>query len=152
MTFSQRVVGRIGVTATACIGLVIPDVLAQEPPRPQRIEIPADATTLEGVPTVRIDSAEGSATRRVLEKAEALTNRLTINVVDGQFYWTSRGNRPLRLTSSGEFTYLSSEPGKYIRLTRLNDKISYVEHVDLAFGSVTWWGEVRILVGNGAPR
>lgn len=28
--------------------------------------------------------------------------------------------------------YLSSEPGKYIKLTRVNDKLSYVEHVDLA--------------------
>ena len=54
----------------------------------------------------------------------------------------------LRLSSSGVFTYLSSEPGQYIRLTRLNDKISYIEHVDLGLGSVTWWGELRIAVGK----
>jgi hypothetical protein len=71
-----------------------------------------------------------------------------IRIVDGQYYWASRDNRPLRLQSSGEFTYLSSEPGQYIRFTRMNDRISYVEHVDLAHGSVTWWGELRIVVGK----
>ena len=120
----------------------------QETPRPQRVQIPADATSLEGIPTVRVDSAEGTTTRRVLDNAEASKARLTVSVVDGQFFWTTRDNRLLRLNSSGEFTYLSSEPGQYIRFTRLNDKISYVEHVDLASGSVTWFGELRIVVGN----
>jgi hypothetical protein len=70
---------------------------------------------------------------------------LTIRVVDGQFYWTSRENRPLRLSQSGEFTYLASDPGRYIRFTRLDDQIGYVEHLDAAWGSVTWWGELRIV-------
>ena len=122
--------------------------LAQATPRPQRVEIPAGATVLEGVPTVRIDSAEGTTTRRVPDVAEAAKARLTVSVVDGQFFGTTRGNRLLRLNSSGEFTYLSSEPGQYIRFTRLNDKISYVEHVDLTSGSVTWFGELRIVVGK----
>jgi hypothetical protein len=83
-----------------------------------------------------------------LTAAEASKERLTVTVVNGQFYWTSRGNRPLRLSLSRIFTYLSSEPGQYIRLTRLDDKISYVEHVDLGLGNVTWWGELRIAVGK----
>jgi hypothetical protein len=120
--------------------------LAQDSAHPQKVEIPPAATTLEGIPTVRIESAEGSTTRRVLSAAEAARDRLTVKVVDGQFYWTSRGNRPLRLSSTGAFTYLSSEPGRYIRITRLDDKISYAEHVDVASGSVTWWGELRIVV------
>jgi hypothetical protein len=120
----------------------------QETPRPQRVQIPADATSLEGVPTVRVDSSEGTTTRRVLDTAAASKARLTVSVVDGQFFWTTRDNRLLRLNSSGEFTYLSSEPGQYIRFVQLNDKISYVEHVDLASGSVTWFGELRIVVGN----
>jgi hypothetical protein len=33
-------------------------------------------------------------------------------------------------------------------MTRLNDRVSYVEHVDLASGSVTWWGELRIVIGK----
>lgn len=140
-------VGYLGVVI-GLLGPAPPGSFEQETTQTQRVQIPADATTLEGTPTVRIDSAEGGTTRRILTAAEAAQSRLTINVVDGEYYWTSRGNRPLRLRSSGEFTYLSSEPGKYIKLTRLNDKIAYVEHVDLAFGSVTWWGEMRIVLGD----
>ena len=128
--------------------LAVPSRLGQETPRPQRVDIPTGATALEGIPAVRIDSAEGSTTRRVLDAAEAAKARLTVRVVDGQFYWTTRDNRLLRLNSAGEFTYLSSEPGQYIRFTRLSDKISYVEHVDLTSGSVTWFGELRIVVGK----
>lgn len=120
----------------------------QETAQPQRVQIPADVTSLEGVPAVRVDSAEGTTTRRVLDMAEASKARLTVSVVDGQFFWTTRDNRLLHLNSSGEFTYLSSEPGQYIRFTRLNDRISYVEHVDSTSGSVTWFGELRIVVGN----
>jgi hypothetical protein len=114
--------------------------------QPQKVDIPTTSATLEGIPTVRVDSTEGETTRRVLNAAEAAKERLAVTVKDGTFYWTSRGNRPLRLSSSGEFTYLASEPGQYIRLTRLNDRIAYVEHVDADFGSVTWWGELRIRV------
>jgi hypothetical protein len=127
---------------------VVPSGPGPAMPQPQPVQIPAGATSLEGIPTVRIDSAEGTTTRRVLDPAEATRARLTVSVVDGQFFWTTRDNRLLHLNSSGEFTYLSSEPGQYIRFTRLNDKISYVEHVDLASGSVTWFGELRIVVGN----
>jgi hypothetical protein len=138
------------VTAIAVLSLVALPAHspAQETAQPQKIDIPATATTLEGIPTIRIDSTEGNTTRRLLSTAEAAKDRLTVKVVDGQFYWASRGNRPLQLSSTGAFTYLSSDPGTYIRITRVNDKISYVEHVDMAFASVTWWGELKIAVGK----
>ncbi|OFW07653.1 MAG: hypothetical protein A3I61_17875 [Acidobacteria bacterium RIFCSPLOWO2_02_FULL_68_18] len=120
----------------------------QDPAVPQKVEIPPTATVLEGIPTVRIDSTEADTTRRVLSVADAAKDRLTVTVVDGRFYWRSRGDRPLRLSSTGAFTYLSSEPGTYIKITRVNNRISYVEHVDLGFESVTWWGEMRIVVGR----
>jgi hypothetical protein len=147
MSPSQQVIWTMGALL-ACVSLTVRHTVAQETPRPQPVEIPASATSLEGIPTVRIDSAEGGTRRRVLDPAEAAKARLTVRVVDGQFYWTSRGNRLLHLNSSGEFTYLSSEPGQYIRLTRLNDRISYVEHVDITSGTVTWFGELRIVIGK----
>lgn len=118
-------------------------------PAAQPVEIPRTAT-LEGVPTVRIDSTDASTTRRVLTPAEAAKTPLTVGVRDGQYVWASRHNQPLRAYSSGAYTYLtSSEPGRYIRLTRLNNTIAYVEHVDnKEFGSVTWWGELRIVLGR----
>jgi hypothetical protein len=147
MSPSQQVIWTIGALL-ACVSLTVRHSVGQETPRPQPVEIPASATSLEGIPTVRIDSAEGGTRRRVLDPAEAAKARLTVRVVDGQFYWTSRGNRLLHLNSSGEFTYLSSEPGQYIRLTRVNDRISYVEHVDITSGTVTWFGELRIVIGK----
>jgi hypothetical protein len=135
----------VGV-AIACLAAAASHSPGQEAAQPQKVEIPAGAATLEGIPAVRIDSAEAGTTRRVLSAAEAAKARLAVTIVDGQYYWTNRGNRPLRLSSSGEFTYLSSEPGQYIRITRVKDKISYVEHVDQAYGSVTWWGELRIVL------
>ena len=143
----MHVLGQIGI-AVGCLSLAVPYGFGQEAPQPQRVEIPANATSLEGIPTVRIDSAEGMASRRSLDAAEAAKAGLTVRVVDGQFYWTTRGDRLLHLNTSGEFTYLSSEPGQYIRLTRLNDKISYAEHVDLNSGSVTWFGELKVVIGK----
>jgi hypothetical protein len=138
------------VTAIAILSLAARPARspAQETAQPQKVEIPAAATALEGIPTVRIDSTEEGTQRRVLTAGEAAKNRLNVTVVNGTFYWTSRDNRPLQVSSTGEFTYLSSEPGKYIRITRLNDKLSYVEHVDMGSGSVTWWGELKITVGK----
>jgi hypothetical protein len=148
MRHRQHVIRLIAIAGTAWLGLGTPAAGAQARPTPQRVQIPADVTTLEGVPTVRIDSAEGSVTRRVLTPAEAGKSRLTVRVVDGQFYWASRENRLLHLSQSGGFTYLASDPGTYVKFTRLNDRIAYVEHLDLAFTSVTWWGELRIAVGK----
>jgi len=147
MRFSLRMVGAIGILIAGVV-MTTAHSFGQDATQSKKVEIPPTAATLEGVPTVRIDAAAEGSTRRVLDAAEAAKNRLTVSVVDGQYYWTSRDNRLLRLDSSGEFTYLSSEPGKYIRLTRLNDTIAYVEHLDMGAGSVTWWGELRIVVGR----
>lgn len=121
---------------------------AQEPPR--RVELPVEAAVLEGLPSIKVETGEAVTTRHVLDPAAADRDRLRISVVDGQYYWVSRGNRPLRMNASGAFTYLSSEPGQYVRIARVNDRIAYIEHVDTALGSITWWGELTIVVG--APR
>ena len=147
--FTRGLGGVVGV-AILCVGLAAHDALSQESPPANPVEIPPTVTVLEGTPTVRIDSAEGTSTRHPLDPAEAAKSRLRVSVIDGQYYWTSRENRLLRLNSSGAFTYLSSEPGKYIRFTRVKDRIAYVEHVDVALGSVTWWGELKIVTGGRA--
>lgn len=112
VVLSQLIVRVVGV-AVMCVSLGVPSSTGQEAQRPRPVDIPAGATSLEGIPTVRIDSAEGQTTRRVLDTAEAAKSRLTVRVIDGQFYWATRGNQLLRLNSSGDFTYLSSEPGQY---------------------------------------
>jgi hypothetical protein len=121
---------------------------AQEGPK-DNLGLPRNATALEGVPHVRIDVTQDNASRRDLNAAEAARSQLAIRIADGRFYWTSRGKRLLASTPSGEFTYLSSaEPGRYVRIRRLNDKLTYVEHVDTELGSVTYWGELHVVIGN----
>lgn len=144
----MRGIGAAVGVALLCVGVGVRGAVSQELPPPEGVAIPPTATVLEGVPTVRIDSTEGATTRRLLDQAEADKSRLMVSVIDGQYYWTSRENRPLRVNESGAFTYLSSEPGQYIRFARFNDRIAYVEHLDLAHGSVTWWGELKIVVGQ----
>jgi hypothetical protein len=35
-----------------------------------------------------------------------------------------------------------------VRIRQLRDKLTYVEHVDTDTGSVTYWGELRIVLGK----
>lgn len=119
---------------------------AQKPEQPSSVDVPAGAVALEGTPTVRIDAGEAAATRQVLTTSEAARARLRVEIVDGKYYWTSRGNRRLQLVPSGDYMYLASEPGHYIRITRLNDRLSYVEHVASKSGWVSWWGELKVVV------
>lgn len=127
------------------LGAILPAgvVAAQAPPPGQAVTIPADAE-IEGIPEVRIDTRHGEVTRRVLDRLEADTARLTVSAQDGRLRWTSRDNQALRVETSEASTYLSAGPGRYIRLTRLHDRIVYTEHVELEDGSMTWWGELRI--------
>jgi hypothetical protein len=113
------------------------------------IVLPPNATALEGLPTLRVETTPEATTRRQLDSEEAAASRLSIRIKDGGFYWSSRDDRRLTMTASGEFTYLSStEPGRYVRIRRLNDRLTYVEHLDTRLGTVTYWGELRIVVGQ----
>jgi hypothetical protein len=137
------------VAAIAGIAVTITAVLGQSGASHSSAGIPKDATRLEGVPHVRIETTKDGATRRELDRAEAARSRLTIRIDDGRFYWAGRDDRPLTVTSSGEFTYLlSARPGRYVRFRWFDDTLAYVEHVDMAFGSVTYWGELRIVTGK----
>jgi hypothetical protein len=146
MRFLERSGGFL--TAAAVVIVLTGSVVARQPAQ-REIGVPANAVALQGTPLVRIDTDEGQVTRHQLTGAEIGESRLTINVDHGRYFWTSRGNTPLTLSSSGEFTYLSSsEPGRYVRFRRLNDRITYVEHVDMPQGSVTYWGELRIVLAK----
>jgi len=138
----------IALSAAVVVLTLLTPALAQNAGPPQRVTIPQIAI-LEGVPTVRVDSNADATTRHVLSLKEGAKDPLTIRVRDGQYYWTSHGDRPLKVSESGAYTYLTMGPGTYIRLTNVNGRLTYVEHVDMEErGSVTWWGELRIAVGR----
>ena len=58
-----------------------PAVRAQAP-EPQRVDVPPAATTLEGIPTVRVDATQQGANRRLLDAMEREKNKLTIQKED----------------------------------------------------------------------
>jgi hypothetical protein len=112
-------------------------------------QIPAGTTALEGTPQSRVETSADRTTREALKGDEATRRQLRIRVDNGRFFWSSRHDEPLSLTAAGEYTYLSSnEPGHYVRIRRINDRLTYVEHLDTPVGSVTYWGELRIVLGK----
>ena len=149
MTASHRLIGIVG-TAVVYIGLSSGLGIGSQGQvtQPEGVVIPPTATTLEGIPSVRVDVSEERTTRQLLDSAEAIVNQLTVRVIDGKLYWASRQNELLQLNLANEFTYLSSKPGQYIRMRKLNDRISYVEHIDQESGSVTYFGELRIVLSR----
>ena len=143
---TRGAVARI-VTLLAAPALGASVVLTQVSGQSTDVTVPVNAQALEGLPQVRIDATKDKVMRRELDRAEAAKSRLTIQIVNGRFYWGDRTGVPLTVTKSGSFTYLSStEPGRYIRIQEINDTLSYIEHVDMAFGSVTYWGELRVVL------
>lgn len=147
MTFARLAGVALGTTALALCSLT--PVSAQNPGTPPpALEIPKTATTLEGIPSVRVDLSADNSTRRVLGKDEAAKNKLNIKVKNGQFFWASHEGEPLALNKAGEYTFLSSTPGNYITLRKVNDRITYVEHLDNKGKYITYFGELRIVVGK----
>lgn len=115
----------------------------------QSVDIPANAT-LEGVPTEREESSATATERIALSAQEAEAEGLLISVENGRISWASRGGEPLELRTGDGFTYLTSTrtPGEYIQITRFNDRIAYVEHLDTAAGHVIYRGELSIRLGR----
>lgn len=144
MRFPQQIVAAIGLAG--CLALGAAGAARQAQTTGEKTVIPPNASALEGVPAVRLDAKKDGARRRALDGEEAARQSLKIRVDNGKYFWATRENVPLTLTTAGEFTYLTAEPGQYIRLRRVNDKIEYVEHVDKEWESVTWWGEMRIVL------
>jgi hypothetical protein len=144
MRFPQQIVAVIGLVGCLAVGSA--GAAQQAQTAGEKTVIPPNASALEGVPAVRLDAKKDGALRRALDSDEAAKQALKIRVVDGKYFWATRENVPLTLTTAGEFTYLTAEPGQYIRLRKVNNKIEYVEHVDKEWESVTWWGEMRIVL------
>ena len=135
------------VLAVAIAGLAVPTTGAQSLPQ-QALDLPPQTKSLEGQPRVAVETSPTAATRRVLAAGDALAERLVIRVERNRYFWGS-DPRPLTVQKAGEFIYLSSaEPGKYIRLQKINDKLSYVAHLDQGARSITYWGELRVVIGR----
>jgi hypothetical protein len=148
---TNSIPGRIRGAAMAgmCMAILFAGGLWAQAPAPlQQLGVPETATSLEGQPQVRVETTETGAIRLELDAREAAASRLTITVRNGRLYWGA-DEQPLLVNPAGEFVYLSStQPGRYVRLRRLNDRIAYVEHVDMGQRAITYWGELRVFLGK----
>ena len=134
--------------ALACLSLGAGVAAGQNAGTELALQLPPDASSLEGEPTVRVEANSTAVNRRRLNPREAEANRLKIRFDAERASWTGRDGEALTVANAGEFTYrTTSQPGRYIRIRRLNDRWSYVEHLDAPGGSVTYWGELRIVLG-----
>jgi hypothetical protein len=135
----------------AVLGVAVPALVAGQSASggSSRDTIPSGAVALEGTPQVRVEVTEQDVRRQLLDSKLAAAEALRIDIVGGRYFWASRKGEPLTLVTSGEFTYLmSAEPGRYVRLRKINDRLSYVEHVDFDQRTVTYWGELRIVLAR----
>lgn len=141
----QHTVRRVLLLATLMAGPTS-NSMAQD--IPELVSLPRSATALEGRPAVVVTSGYAGTEKKVLTPQEARKNRLLVTVIDGRFFWASRENRPLELTTSGAFTYLSGDAGSYVKFARFGKKIVYMEHATLFLSTITYWGELDVVTGR----
>jgi hypothetical protein len=141
----QHRIRRVLLLAGLALGVPFPSVAGDIP---ESVVLPTSVTALEGRPTVIVTSDGEGTERRVLTAEEARRNRLRVTVIDGRFFWASRENRPLGLTTSGAFSYLTGGPGSYVKFARYGTRIVYMEHATILLSTITYWGELDVLAGR----
>ena len=96
---------------------------------------------VNGIP-IKKDMSDVEGTQQVdLTKDEGLAYRLVITKKGSEYYWTTRENRELIFSKSGDFySFVDPACGGYIRLAKAEGKWFYMEHVITAFKNITYWG------------
>lgn len=96
---------------------------------------------INGLPVKKVMSDIEGTELVTLSENESLSYRLLITKKDKRFIWTSRGNKELLFNQTGNF-YDFVEPNGlgYIRVSIIDGKCLYMEHLTLAFKNITYWG------------
>lgn len=65
----------------------------------------------------------------------------------GQYFWTSRDNKPMRRTVSGAFVvYTALDGAGYVKCSNAapDSPLDYMEHLHIHFNTLTYWGKSSI--------
>lgn len=106
-----------------------------------------------GLPDVRLSINEGKAIQEEVPPEEKSEYAVVITKEGMDFFWASRGDKPLRRIRSGATTIFLAEDGSgYIRLVddavvggEIGFKYKYTEHLPIVINSVTY-------VGHALPK
>ena len=111
---------------------------------------------LEGVPSARVVTEDGGATRREVLTTEQ-QQEFIVRIVerDGRYFWVSREMTEMARAESGSFiTYHALNGSGYVKVLALHvrrlvdqlpqserrQQVRYIEHLSLGFGTFTYIG------------
>jgi hypothetical protein len=116
---------RVSVVGVLAMVLALPAIAPAQEAVPSRTAAPrAGAVSLQDLPRVRIDDAEGASRSRVA--------------------YARKAKRP----GPDAYIFLSSTPGSYRRATPLTKRLSYVEQLERSQRYVTFQAGLRVAVGK----
>ena len=117
--------------------------------------ISADDALFVGLPLLRVSEGGTSRSTEALQLSEAKKWTCSIEERRGNYFWTSREDKPLSRHRSGAFlTFAAIDGSGYVRMidpSMLHDlpslepaetRFEYVEHLLLGLSSVTYYGKM----------
>jgi hypothetical protein len=112
----------------------------------------AQVLVLNGLPSSKVESSSAETKREVLPQSKQLESRVLITKEGGNYFWASRGNRPLVYRSSGVVhVFVEAGGAGYIEVIDQNalpepmrakdaPRILYKEHIRSMLTTITYWG------------
>ena len=96
---------------------------------------------LNGTPIIQSKGNPEESNNKQLSESQRNEYRLLITKDGDKYFWTTRKNRPLIKTQSGDIS-IFLEPGGsgYIRVSEREGQILYLEHMAYGFQTVNYWG------------
>lgn len=113
------------------------------------LSIPAMAANeatvvLRAKPSSMVTSGPDRTDRELLSEPLTSKNAVLIVKKGNRFFWATRENRELFYNLSGMFhIFVDIRSGAYVKITRSEYGCSYMEHVHLHLGTITYWGETK---------
>ncbi len=102
-------------------------------------------TVFVGLPTMRL-TADGEVNSMVrLSAKEAAEFECRIVQESGRYFWASRENKELEVSSSGIFVFFCTKDGSGLIKITTNSQLAlsefdYFEHLSLGMRTITYWG------------
>lgn len=100
-----------------------------------------ESVVLIGVPITQSKGNIQSSENFKLTESQQNEYRLLITKAGEDYFWKTRENKQLIKGQSGEIT-IFIEPGGagYVRISKVDGKVLYMEHMTHGFQTITYWG------------